>query len=123
MFKTTIMITKPQVKKILLDLIYTADGKPRFIGGDVSGKLEHIDDAVDKIIELTEPNSFDKAHDYLIQSDEDVDLPVEAQVLAIVNQSKNGATTLIDWVEGVQVVEKFENTFTCQDFLNHISWK
>ena len=118
---------KAKLKQKLIDLIYTPDAKPRFhndnwIGGSVNKKLKRIDDAVDEIHELFQPTKFDKAYEYLVQSDEDEDLPVEAQVLAIVNQSKVDDSTMVDFVDGVQVTELFENTFTCKDFLETINW-
>jgi hypothetical protein len=63
---------------------------------------------------------MNKAHDYLTQSDED-DLSVEEQVNIIIEQSKVDNTKMIDHLDGVQTVEQFEYTFTCSDFLNHIS--
>lgn len=67
--------------------------------------------------------NFDKAEEYLVQSDEETDFPVHKQVLAIYNQSKINDTMMIDHVDGVQTVEQFEYTFTCRDFLEHIGNK
>jgi len=64
--------------------------------------------------------NVDKAHDYLIQSDED-EPTVEQQVEAIIEHAKIDSSQMIDYVDGVQTVEQFEFTFTCNDFLNHIS--
>ena len=114
---------KEILKQTLINLIYTPDSKPRFIndnwcGGDVDDKLKRIDEAVEKI-----HSSFrmDLINQYLTQSDEDSDLPVEQQVEAIIKQSKIDGTEMIDYVDGVQTTEQFEFAFTCNDFLTEIS--
>tara|TARA_R110000851_G_scaffold28466_2_gene79317 strand:+ start:4233 stop:4433 length:201 start_codon:yes stop_codon:yes gene_type:complete len=65
--------------------------------------------------------NVDKAHDYLVQTDED-ELTVEDQIQAIIEHEAKGlGTSMIDHVDGVQTVELFEYAFTCDDFLNEIS--
>ena len=61
--------------------------------------------------------NINKAHDYLTQSDED-DLSVEEQVNVIIEQSKVDDTEMIDHLDGVQPLERFEYAFTCRDFLD-----
>ena len=61
--------------------------------------------------------SFDKAHKYLIDTDE---ADVIAQVNIILGQLGKNPTKMIDHLDGVQLVEQFENTFTVKDFLEII---
>lgn len=42
------------------------------------------------------------------------------QVRAIINEEDT--TAMIDYIDGVQIIEQFEFTFTAKDFLEHIGY-
>ena len=112
---------KSELRKILIDLIYTSDAKPRFIGGDVDAKLTYIEDAINKIEKLYEVTPFDRAYEILCVDDEG--FTIEEMVDAIKEQDKVDNSKLIDYVDGVYVWEKLQGEFTCNDFLIHIGLK
>jgi len=110
-----------EIKQILLDLIYTPDAKPRFVGGDLDTKFKYIDEAVAKVINLyskvKELTYLDKAADYLVEDDE---ASIYDMVENIKKQAELDENMLIDWVNGVNVWEKCEFEFTCKEFLKLI---
>jgi len=109
---------KEEIKKILLDCIYTPDSKPRFVGGDLDKKLAYIDEAVEKLERLQQEAVTNyNAYHYLCNDD----VSVEEQVEAIKKQSEIDGAVMIDDIEGVTVWEKVENTFNCYEFLDLIS--
>lgn len=119
------MSKKDEIKQILIDCIYTADAKPRFIndnwiGGSVNTKLKRIDEAVDKIIKSFKPTPQDKAYEILC-TDENYDL--DDMINLIQEQDKIDGDMMIDWVEGVSVWQKMELEWTCNDFLEYIGLK
>ena len=44
------------------------------------------------------------------------------QVRAIISEQEYEPTTMIDYIDGVQVIEQFEFTFTVKDFLEQIGY-
>jgi len=119
------MSKKDEIKQILIDCIYTADAKPRFIndnwiGGSVNDKLKRIDEAVDRILEAFEPSPEDIAYEILCCDDE---YPLKDMIELIEDQAAVNGSTMIDFVEGVQVWQKLELSFTCDEFLKHIGKK
>jgi len=113
------MPTKPQIKQLLLDLIYTADAKPRFIGGDVSTKLERIDTTVDGIFEAFKPSDYELAGEMLSVDQED-GLTLQEMLDKIIAQNKIDGTVMVDELEGVYMWDKLEWSFSCRNFLKHI---
>lgn len=119
------MSKKDEIKQILIDMVYTADAKPRFInekwcGGDVNDKLNHIDEAVDRILATFEPSPEDIAYEILCSDDE---YPLKDMIELIEYQAAVNGSTMIDFVDGVQVWQKLELSFTCDEFLKHIGLK
>jgi hypothetical protein len=64
--------------------------------------------------------AYDKANDFLVDERQHGGLDVIAQVNIIREEFNNGYVGMIDYLDGVQVVEQFEFTFTTQDFLKEI---
>ena len=109
---------KSEVKKVLMELIYTPDAKPRFVGGDVNEKLKRIDDAVDKLVEMANTKDpYEEATHYLCDDDEG--LTIREMVDAIAEAEDN---EMIDNIEGVLVWEPLENRFTVSQFLDLIGY-
>lgn len=109
---------RDEIKKILLECIYTPDAKPRFIGGDLDKKLAYIDATVDKLLALqVEAVTNQNAYHYLCNDD----VSIEEQVKSIEAQAEINSMVMIDDVEGVTVWEKIENSFSCDEFLDLIS--
>lgn len=109
---------REEIKKILLEMIYTPDAKPRFIGGDLDMKLYCIDQTVEKLYFLANPVSLDthvtKAMEYLsVDTDEEA---IE-MVKAIQKQAKIDPSMMVDWIDGVSVCEVVENRLSCEEFL------
>jgi hypothetical protein len=109
-------MTKKEVKKILLGLIYTPDAKPRFVGGDLDKKLQLIDDTAAQIVALHhESDEVKNASHYLSNTYNEVAYQLE-KIKGEMDGSK-----LIDYVDGVLVWEKVAMQFTCDEFLELIS--
>jgi len=112
---------KEEIKKILLDCIYTPDAKPRFVGGDLDKKLSYIDYTVERIIDL-QANDVRVGHasHYLCDNDddgEDGNITMLDQIELIENQAEIDGSVFIDNVQGVIVWEKLEWSLTCDSFL------
>lgn len=111
------MSKEEKIKKVLLDLIYNVENKPRFVGGKI--KLDLIDEAVPKILELSKQSKYDVASMFLsCDGGED---EIIKMVNAIERHSDNDDSTPIDHLNDVQVAEAFEYAFTCGEFLNLIN--
>ena len=120
------MTKQDEIKQILIDCIYTADAKPRFIndnwiGGSVNDKLKRIDEAVDKILKAVDEQSpEDMAYEILCCDDV---YSIKEMIEVIQDQDTIDGSMLIDYVEGVQVWQKLELEYTCHEFLQHIGLK
>jgi len=119
------MSKRDEVKQILIDTIYTADAKPRFINEKWvnltdSSHLNRIDEAVEKILGAFKDSPEDKAYEILC-SDEDYSIP--EMITAIEEQDKIDGGLFIDYVDGVSVWQKLELEFTCDAFLTYIGLK
>lgn len=111
---------RKEIKKILLECIYTPDAKPRFVGGDVDKKLAYIDEAVEKLATLHETDArVDNAAHYLCDND-DEGISMLNQIELIEAQADIDGSEMIDNVEGVIVWEKLEWSLTCDSFLEMI---
>lgn len=109
-----------QVKKFLMGVIYTPDAKPRFIGGDVESKLKFIDEkAMELLAMINEGKRVEKAQQFILV-DEDTGW-IEDQIKLIEAAADEDIDQMIDGIDGVQVVELYENTFTVRDFLDAIA--
>lgn len=112
---------KAQIKQILLDLIYTPDAKPRFVGGDVDEKLQRIDTAVETLHNLL-PKQTDE--DYKLQRAGELlsgyDTTEELQGMIDKIYDHGDKTDFIDHVDGVWAWEKVELEFTCEQFIEYI---
>lgn len=119
------MSKKDEIKQILIDTIYTADAKPRFINDNWvntnnGSHLKRIDEAVDKILATFKPSPEDIAYKILCSDD---DYPLKDMIELIEDQAAVNGSMMIDYVEGVQVWHKLELSFTCDEFLKHIGKK
>lgn len=119
------MSKKDDIKQILIDCIYTADAKPRFINDNWvntnnGSHLKRIDEAVEKILKVVDDQlPEDKAHDILL----DNEYSIEDMIEVIKDQDAVDGSILIDYVEGVEVWQKMEFEFTCHEFLQYIGLK
>jgi hypothetical protein len=113
---------KEQIKNILLNLLYTPNAKPRFVGGNINDKIVYIDEAVIQLEKLlySSENEEDKAGNLLSGYDEEGGLTLQEMIQAIKEQAKIDDTVMVDWIDGVFVWELLENSLTCAEFLEQI---
>lgn len=112
--------TREEIKKILLELVYDSDAKPRFVNGNLSEKIQYIYDTADKLHSMIEgDNELNNAKRYL--SGDHTDEEILQMINDIKEEAKNDGDLLIDYVGEVSVIESLEFRITCNEFLNLIA--
>lgn len=91
------------------------------IAGKLDGDMNQFDTTkIEKLLKkaLKEQNpiklAYIKAGDYLSGNDN-----IKQVKLIVAHENEND---LIDWVDGVEVCERFESSFTCETFLEQIGY-
>ena len=111
------IIFKANVKQILVEMASNDELPMDMNNLDIDMVFDKADELTKLDANYKNAVAFDKANDYLLDSDE---LDVIAQVNFIREVFKTNPNVIIDHLDGVQVVEQFEYDFTVQDFLKEI---
>lgn len=115
------IIFKANVKQVLVEMASNDELPMDMNELDIDMVFEKADELTKNDANYKNAFAYDKADEYLVdESQDDGGLDVIAQVNIIREEFKNGYVGMIDYLDGVQICEQFEFTFTTQDFLKEI---